>query len=49
MSIRAKFLHQANDGFGIKIIPDQSLAFLEYKFFDAQGKEIDMKEETEIK
>jgi ribonuclease G len=35
-------------GFGIKIIPDQSLAFLQYKFTDAKGEEIDMKEEIEI-
>lgn len=40
---------QLKYGFGVRVIPDQSLAFLEYKFFDAQGKEIDMKEETEIK
>lgn len=36
-------------GFGIKIIPDQSLAFLQYRFTDIQGEEIDMKEEIEIK
>ena len=40
---------QLKYGFGIRVIPDQSLAFLEYKFFDAQGKEVDMKEESEIK
>ena len=32
-------------GFGIKIIPNQKLAFLEYVFYDLQGEEIDMKEE----
>jgi ribonuclease G len=36
-------------GFGIKIIPDQCLAFLLYKFTDTKGEEIDMKEEIEIK
>lgn len=40
---------QMKYGFGIRIIPDQSLAFLEYRFYDATGKEIDMKEESEIK
>lgn len=36
-------------GFGIKIIPNQKLAFLQYIFYDPQGEEIDMKEEVEIK
>lgn len=36
-------------GFGIKIIPNQSLAFLEYKFYDMHADEFDMKEEFEIK
>lgn len=35
-------------GWGIKIIPDQSLPFLSYKFFDADGSEIDVKEEHEL-
>ena len=34
---------------GIKIIPNQSLAFLEYHFYDKQGKEIDMKQDFEVK
>ncbi len=46
-SLRRKW--QMKYGFGIKIIPDQSLAFLEYKFYDSQKEEIDMKEEIEIK
>ncbi len=33
----------------LKVIPDQSLGFLEYKFFDADKNELDMKEEKEIK
>lgn len=32
----------------IKVIPNQSLAFLEYKFFDDDKNELDMKEEKEI-
>lgn len=40
---------QVKYGFGIKIIPNQKLAFLEYKFYDSNGEEIDMKEEIEIK
>ena len=36
-------------GFGLKIIPDQSLAFLQYVFYDSENHEIDMKEEDEIK
>ena len=40
---------QMKYGFGIKIIPDQSLAFLQYRFTDVHGEEIDMKEEIEIK
>ena len=40
---------QMKYGFGIKIIPDQSLAFLEYKFYDSEKEEIDMKEELDNK
>lgn len=36
-------------GFGINVIPDQSLAFLQYRFTDKNKEEIDMKEEFEIK
>ena len=36
-------------GFGVKVIPSQKLAFLQYEFYDAQGQEIDMKEEVEIR
>ncbi len=35
--------------FHFKLIPNQSLAFLEYKFYDHEGTEIDLKEEIEIK
>jgi ribonuclease G len=40
---------QLKYGFGVKIIPNQKLAFLQYIFYDAKGEEIDMKEEIEIK
>lgn len=40
---------QMKYGWGIKIIPNQSLAFLEYVFYDSHGEEMDMKEEIEIK
>lgn len=33
----------------IKVVPDQSLAFLEYKFFDKNKNELDMKESFEMK
>ncbi|WP_455498592.1 Rne/Rng family ribonuclease [Coprobacter sp.] len=35
--------------FRFKLIPNQSLAFLEYKFYDGNNNEIDLKEEIEIK
>ena len=34
-------------GFGVKIIPSQELAFLEYRFYDNKGECIDMKEESD--
>lgn len=40
---------QMKYGFGVKVIPSQKLAFLEYEFYDKKGDEIDMKEEIEIK
>ena len=36
-------------GLGVKVIPSQKLAFLQYEFYDANGQEIDMKEEVEIR
>ena len=44
VSLKRKW--QMKYGFGIKIIPNQKLAFLEYVFYDLQGEEIDMKEEN---
>ena len=40
---------QMKYGFGIKVIPNQKLAMLQYEFYDTHGEEIDMKEEYEIK
>ena len=47
--ISLKLKWQMKYGLGIKIIPSQKLAFLEYVFYDSKGEEIDMKEEIEIK
>lgn len=33
----------------LKIVPNQSLGFLEYKFYDGEKNELDMKEEKELK
>lgn len=35
--------------FSMRIIPDQSLAFLEYRFYDSEKNELDMKEEADLK
>jgi ribonuclease G len=40
---------QLKYGFGIKVVPNQKLGFLQYIFYDPHGEEIDMKEEIEIK
>ncbi|MDF9830169.1 Rne/Rng family ribonuclease [Parabacteroides sp. PF5-6] len=45
LSMKWKFKYSL----GLKVIPDQSLAFLEYKFIDPDKNELDMKEEQEIK
>jgi len=36
-------------GLGLKVMPVQKLAYLQYQFIDTNGEEIDMKEELEIK
>ncbi len=36
-------------GLGLKVMPVQNLAYLQYQFIDIKGDEIDMKEEMEIK
>ena len=40
---------QMKYGFGFRIIPSQALAFLEYKFIDSKGNEINMTEEIETR
>ncbi|MDL2256525.1 Rne/Rng family ribonuclease [Parabacteroides sp. OttesenSCG-928-K15] len=45
LSLKWKFRYSL----GMKVIPDQSLAFLEYHFYDPDKNELDMKEEKEIK
>jgi len=45
LSLKWKFQYSHN----LKVIPDQSLAFLEYRFYDPDKNELDMKEEKEIK
>ena len=35
-------------GFGFKIIPDQSLAYLQYRVIDKAGNELDLKEEKDL-
>jgi len=40
---------QMKYGFGLKVIPNQSYAFLQYAFFGTDKQEIDMKEKTDAK
>jgi ribonuclease G len=40
---------QMKYGFGVRIIPSQKLAFLQYEFYDEKRQFIDMKEEIETK
>src|SRR5574344_1068226 len=47
ISLKRKW--QMKYGLGLKIIPSQKLAFLQYEFYDAKGAFIDMKEEIETK
>ncbi len=47
LSLKRKW--QMKFGLGIKIIPSQKLAFLQYEFYDSKGQEIDMKEEVDSK
>jgi ribonuclease G len=35
-------------GFGIRIMPSQKMAFLQYEFYDAKQQFIDMQEENEV-
>jgi ribonuclease G len=36
-----------NYGFGVRIVPSQKLAFLQYEFYDDDKNFIDMQEEIE--
>lgn len=47
--ISLKHKWQLKYGWGIKIIPNQKLAFLQYIFYNSKGEEIDMKEANEMK
>ena len=47
MSLKRKW--QFKYGMGVKVIPSQKLAFLQYEFYDDKKEFIDMKEEIETK
>lgn len=47
ISIRLRW--QMKYGFGIRITPNQRLAFLQYEFYGPDGQEIDMKTEEEMR
>ena len=42
------FKWRQKHGRGIKVVPDQSLAYLQYRVEDETGKEIDLKEESDM-
>lgn len=44
-----KWKWRCSYSFGLRIIPNQSMALLEYRFIDSDKNEIDLKEEIEIK
>ena len=43
-----KLRWQMRYGFGVRIVPSQKLAFLQYEFFTTDGEEIDMKSESDM-
>ena len=43
-----KLRWQMKYGFGVRIMPNQRLAFLQYQFFTTDGEEIDMKGESDM-
>ena len=47
LSIKRRW--QLKYGLGVRVIPSEKLAFLQYQFFDHDGQEIDLKEEIEIR
>jgi ribonuclease G len=44
-----KMKWQMKYGLGVRVIPSQKLAFLQYEFYDADRQYIGMKEEIETK
>ncbi|MCH5214740.1 MAG: Rne/Rng family ribonuclease [Muribaculaceae bacterium] len=42
------FKWRKKHGRGMKVVPDQSLAYLQYRVVDSEGKEIDLKEESDM-
>ena len=46
LSIKRRW--QMKYGFGVRVIPNQRLAFLQYEFYSSEGEEIDMKDEDEM-
>ena len=40
---------QMKYGFGVKIVPNQKLAYLQYAFYNQHGEEISMKQQNEMK
>ena len=40
---------QMKYGLGVRVVPSQKLAFLQYEFYDEKRQFIDMKEEIETK
>ena len=47
--VSLKLRWQMKYGLGVRIVPSQKLAFLQYEFYDAKRQFIDMKEEIETK
>jgi ribonuclease G len=47
MSLKRKW--QWKYGMGVRVIPSQKLAILQYEIYDTEGQEIDVKEEIEIR
>jgi len=46
VSLKRKW--QMKFGVGFKLIPNQSMGFLQYVFYDADGQEIDMTEKHDV-
>ena len=44
-----KYRWKKKYGVAFKVIPNQSLSYLQYQFYDREGNEIDLKEEIEMK